>query len=258
MPHSVQNIANFNAYLILFFFLLLFLIEHLTSAQLNPLSKTAKKQRIINNIGLGCINAFMSLIIIVPLSYMAWEHSLNWRPDNIIIDILILDIAIYIWHRLNHKIPFLWRWHRVHHLDQFLDTTSAIRFHFCEVFLSALFRAPIIIFLDINWVSIIVFETLLTLCALFHHSNIKLQKGIERTLSYFIVTPSIHWVHHHNKQSDTDSNYAVFLSLWDRLFHTHSATKRFKGMPLGLKNHKDVSLPDKALVQLILNPFKRF
>ena len=257
MAYFVQNIANFNIYLILFFFLLLFLIERLAFAQLNPLSKSSRKQRIISNIGLGCINAFMSLIIIVPLSYMAWEHSFNWRPDNIIIDILILDIAIYIWHRLNHKIPFLWRWHRVHHLDQFLDTTSAIRFHFCEVFLSALFRAPIIIFLDINWVSVILFETLITLCTFFHHSNIKLQKNVESFLSYFIVTPSIHWVHHHNKQSDTDSNYAVLLSFWDRLFHTHSTTERFKNMPLGLKNRNGQSLPDKALTRLILNPFKR-
>src|SRR5689334_21732151 len=31
--------------------------------------------------------------------------------------ILLLDYTLYIWHRLTHAVPLLWRFHRVHHLD---------------------------------------------------------------------------------------------------------------------------------------------
>ena len=32
----------------------------------------------------------------------------------------------------------------------------------------------------------------------------------EKILSFIIVTPSIHWVHHHKRQKETDANYVQF------------------------------------------------
>jgi sterol desaturase/sphingolipid hydroxylase (fatty acid hydroxylase superfamily) len=65
------------------------------------------------------------------------------------LDLVTLDLWIYWWHRANHELPFLWRFHEIHHLDEFLDTTSAVRFHFGEVLLSTCVRAPLIILLGI-------------------------------------------------------------------------------------------------------------
>ncbi|MBW3625195.1 MAG: sterol desaturase family protein, partial [Armatimonadetes bacterium] len=46
---------------------------------------------------------------------------------------LLLDYTIYLWHRMTHRIPFLWRFHNVHHTDLDLDVSTALRFHFGEM-----------------------------------------------------------------------------------------------------------------------------
>ena len=153
---------------------------------------------------------------------------------------------------MNHRLPLLWRFHQVHHLDQWLDVTSAVRFHFGEVILSALVRGFVIVSLGMPLSSVIVFETLVLLGAGFHHSNLRLPIKFERALSKVIITPSIHWVHHHVIQQDTDSNYGALFSFWDRLFGSKSKSVRTADMNIGLDQRND-----KELLQLLLEPFRR-
>ena len=39
---------------------------------------------------------------------------------------LLLDYTLYLWHRANHRAPFLWRFHAVHHVDLDLDTNGEV------------------------------------------------------------------------------------------------------------------------------------
>jgi sterol desaturase/sphingolipid hydroxylase (fatty acid hydroxylase superfamily) len=214
-------------------------------------------KRVARNISLAGLNAILSWAVVVPLSALAASHALDWRPawwsgwTGLALDVLILDCWIYWWHRANHEWQFLWRFHEVHHLDETLDASSALRFHFGEVLLSSLVRAGVILLLGVPLLSVVVFETLLALSAMFHHSNIRLPKRLEKVLSYVIVTPSIHWVHHHAIRRDTDSNYSALLSLWDRLFASRSATVRTPDMPIGTEG-----LKDRSLAGLIARPFE--
>ena len=163
---------------------------------------------------------------------------------------MLLDLLIYWWHRANHRLPLLWRFHQVHHLDRFLDTTSALRFHFGEVLLSALARAAVIVLLDIPIASVLVFETLVLVAAIFHRSSLRLAAGFERTRARVVITPSIHWEHHHAPRSDTDSNYGTIFSFWDPLFASRSATPRSPGMPIGVD-----TCGEQRLARLLLRPF---
>jgi sterol desaturase/sphingolipid hydroxylase (fatty acid hydroxylase superfamily) len=81
---------------------------------------------------------------------------------------------------------------------------------------------------------------------------VKIPPRLERTLSWVVVTPAIHWVHHHAVRRDTDSNYATILSLWDRLFGNRSPTQRWPEMPIGVER-----LTDKRFFQLVVRPFRR-
>jgi sterol desaturase/sphingolipid hydroxylase (fatty acid hydroxylase superfamily) len=85
--------------------------------------------RIGRNLSLAAINALLSPFVVVPLTAFAASHAPDWRPAswNIALDILLLDLWIYWWHRANHELPFLWRFHEIHHLDGFLDATTALR-----------------------------------------------------------------------------------------------------------------------------------
>jgi sterol desaturase/sphingolipid hydroxylase (fatty acid hydroxylase superfamily) len=72
---------------------------------------------------------------------------------------------------------------------------------------------------------------------------VRLPGWLERPMSFVIVTPSIHWVHHHAIRTDTDSNYAAGLSVWDRLFGSRSATIRTAEMPIGVEGRRERDLP---------------
>lgn len=212
--------------------------------------------RVVKNFGLAGFNALLSPLIVLPVTQFAAIHALQWRPENwtggwlILVDLLILDCWIYWWHRINHEVQFLWRFHEVHHLDETLDASSALRFHFGEVLLSSLVRAGVIILLGIPFASVVIFETAIALGAIFHHSNLNLPRWLERPLSWLIVTPSIHWVHHHAIRSDTDSNYAGLLSVWDRIFGSSSKTSRTPDMPIGVEGQRD-----KSALRLVIRPF---
>jgi sterol desaturase/sphingolipid hydroxylase (fatty acid hydroxylase superfamily) len=218
----------------------------------------AMAARMAKNASLFAFNALLSPLIVIPLSAFAAQWALDWRPEwwsgwtGLILDLLLLDLWIYWWHRANHEIQFLWRFHEVHHLDEFLDVTSAVRFHFGEVLLSALVRASVIFILAIPLTSVVIFETMVLLNAIFHHSNVKVPPRLERVLSWFIVTPSIHWIHHHAIRRDTDSNYANFLSVWDRIFGSRSWTVRTPDMKIGVE-----TLADVPLLSLAIRPFRK-
>lgn len=222
-----------------------------TPADPDPGEPAGKSHRLGRNLSLWIINLILSPLIIVPLTALAADHALQWRIDlapwwqggrGLILDLLILDLFIYGWHRANHRVPFLWRFHQVHHRDRFLDVTSSLRFHFGEVILSALVRGGVIVVVSIPLSSVVVFEVLLLMAAAFHHSNIRLPGRLEKFLARLIVTPSIHWVHHHRRRPDTDSNYATILSWWDIVFASRSETKRTPSMPIGVEGEPEVSL----------------
>jgi len=144
-----------------------------------------------------------------------------------------------------------WPGGRPHRLGRFLDTTSGLRFQFGEVLPSALARAGIILLLGFPFVSVVVFEVLVLAAAIFHHSNLRLPAGFERALSRVVITPSIHWVHHHARRIDTDSNYGTIFSFWDPLFGTRSAKRRDLAMPIGTEGRGEEGLP-----ALLLHPFR--
>lgn len=254
MP-EIDQILQYKGWSVGGIFLLLFAFEHLRPSANAGLHWVS---RIVKNLSFWPVNIVLSLIVILPVSYFVSQHSLWVRPEwlsgfsGLALDIILLDLFIFWWHRAVHEIPFFWRFHEVHHLDEHLDTTSAIRFHFGEIFFGTLVRAFVILLFAMPFTSVVVFEILVLACTLFHHSNIALPASFENRVSKIIVTPSIHWVHHHAIRKDTDSNYGTIFSFWDRIFYTTSKTTRFATMKIGVEG-----LQDKGFVALLLSPFTR-
>src|SRR3954451_12255126 len=111
------------------------------------------------------------------------------RVLKVVIALLLLDYGLYVWHVLTHRIPFLWRFHLVHHIDLDLDASTAIRFHFAELIVSAPFRAAQILLIGVSPLAFSIWQTSLLLSILFHHSNVRLPAGLERRLGRVLVTP---------------------------------------------------------------------
>lgn len=201
-------------------------------------------RRLWRNLGFWPVNSLLSLAIVLPLS--AWAAALSpWSgPDGgplwlTLLHLLLLDGWIYLWHRMNHEWNFLWRFHQVHHLDETLDLSTALRFHGGELLLSAVFRLLPIMLFGIPFATLVLFESLVLLFSLFHHANLKLPKKLDRGLSWLIVTPNWHWLHHHAEAADLKTHYGTILTLWDRMAGSLSRTSPDPGLPIGIPGQAD-------------------
>ena len=105
----------------------------------------------------GATTAASEWPIVAPVQRLAERRRLGLlrrlplpRALRIVLGFLLLDYTLYVWHRLNHRTPFLWRFHAVHHIDLDLDSTTGLRFHFGELALAAGFRAAQVLLLGVD------------------------------------------------------------------------------------------------------------
>lgn len=133
---------------------------------------------------------------------------------------LLLDYSNYLWHVIMHKLPLMWRFHLVHHSDLDLDLSTAFRFHFGEMIGSVFFRGASVFAIGASPWNVLFYEAVFEAATQFHHSNWKLPYKVEKVLNKVIVTPRMHGIHHSMIKQETDSNYSVIFSWWDRLHNT--------------------------------------
>jgi sterol desaturase/sphingolipid hydroxylase (fatty acid hydroxylase superfamily) len=167
--------------------------------------------------------------------------------------ILLLDYTLYIWHRLTHRVPLLWRFHRVHHIDREMDASTALRFHFGEITLSVAFRAIQIRLIGASPQMYASWQTLLILCILFHHSNVRLPLSWERRLAMVLVTPRLHAIHHSVSAKEVNSNWSSGLTIWDWLHGTLRARVAQDSIAIGVPGFRGDR--DQELGNLLIHPF---
>ncbi len=168
------------------------------------------------------------------VGFFAWLDGPE--PLEVVAAVLLLDLVIYLQHRVLHRVPLLWRAHRVHHSDVAFDVTLGVRFHPFEILLSQALKLAAIALLGAAPLAVLLFELVLQGGALFTHADVALPAGCERVLRWWIVTPSLHRVHHSVERDETDSNFGFSVVWWDRLFGTYRAAPRRSEttMPIGL------------------------
>jgi sterol desaturase/sphingolipid hydroxylase (fatty acid hydroxylase superfamily) len=143
------------------------------------------------------------------------------NATRVLLSVILLDYGLYAWHVLTHKVPWLWRFHLVHHVDLDLDASTAVRFHFGEMLLSIPWRLAQIRVIGASPLALSVWQTFLFTSILFHHSNVELPERMERRLSWIIMTPRLHGIHHQARRESTNSNWSSGLTIWDFLHGTY-------------------------------------
>ena len=220
------------------------------------------------------INIFFTLTTIVInfcLAYLLLKTA-DWTVENnfgilqvlpemplwlyTIIGLLLLDlIGAYLVHLIEHRTKVLWRFHLIHHTDTWIDTTTANRHHPGESVIRFAFTLLGVFIVGSPMWMVFLYQTLSVVATQFNHANIALPKKLDVFLSYFIVSPDMHKIHHHYKLPYTDSNYGNIFSVWDRLFGT------FKTMPreeiiYGIDTHQDPK-EHNELKNLLNIPFQK-
>lgn len=252
--HIIRRAFDRNGTLILIpFFTVLFLIEQ--RRQLRKRVQPKVKRAIINSvvaIPAFTLLRFLFLPLMVKLAHknQQLQLGLNYqykapRFVKTLACYLLLDYGNYLWHVLNHKLPLLWRFHVVHHSDPDLDVTTAIRFHFGELVGSVFFRGAFVFLSGASPLNVLTYEVAFEAATQFHHSNINIPSKLEKLLNKVIVTPGMHGIHHSVIRQETDSNYSVIFSFWDRLHDTICLNVPQKSIVTGVAaydNHDELTI----------------
>jgi sterol desaturase/sphingolipid hydroxylase (fatty acid hydroxylase superfamily) len=176
------------------------------------------------------------------------------RPLAIIGAVVLMDYTLYLWHVLTHRVPFLWRFHAVHHVDLDLDASTALRFHFGELAASVPYRAAQVVLIGVDAEALTWWQTFLSLSILFHHSNVRLPRGLESALSWILVTPRMHGIHHSNEPAEANTNWSSGLACWDRIHRTFRLDIPQEQIHIGVKGidkEERVQLPE-----ILAQPFR--
>lgn len=140
----------------------------------------------------------------------------------VVLGVLLLDfIGAYLAHLVEHKVKPLWMVHLVHHSDHHVDTTTANRHHPLESLVRFSFTLLAVFILGAPIGVVMLYQSLSVVLSQFNHANINLPVKLDQWLSYVLVTPHMHKVHHHYVLPYTDSNYGNIFAIWDRLFGTY-------------------------------------
>jgi sterol desaturase/sphingolipid hydroxylase (fatty acid hydroxylase superfamily) len=187
---------------------------------------------------------------------------LQWIPSlplwgEVILGVLLLDfIGAYLPHFTEHRIKPLWMIHLVHHSDPNVDTTTANRHHPLESVVRFFFTLLGVFILGTSIGIIMLYQAISVVATQFSHANISLPKKIDRRISYFLVSPDMHKVHHHYRLPYTDTNFGNIFSIWDRLLGTFSYFEREK-IIYGVDVFPDAE-KNTQIGSLLKQPFEKY
>lgn len=209
------------------------------------------------------INFALAFILIKTAEYVTQSQFgiLNWLPSmNIVIytivGLLLMDFfGAYLAHFVEHKVKFLWRFHLIHHTDTYIDTTSGNRHHPGESVIRFAFTTLGVLVVGTPMWMVFMYQTLSVVATQLTHANICLPKKLDKVISYFLVSPDMHKIHHHYQLPYTDSNYGNIFSVWDRLFGTYLYLNR-EDIVYGVDTHMDPK-EHNVLVNLLKIPFQK-
>ena len=240
-------------------FVILFLLE-----RIRPLRRAVEawQTHIARNLTVGAI-AFVvafpvQLALLVPLSRRGFGLLPMIRMPaalRIVLAVILLDYTLWIWHWATHRVPFLWRFHLVHHIDRDLDASTALRFHAGEQLLSVAYRAAQIVVIGADPLAVWIWQIVLFVSILFHHSYGRLPARWERVLVRLVVTPRMHGIHHAQREEWTNSNWSSILTCWDFLHRTMRRNVPDDEIVIGVPAY--AAAREVTLGKILAAPFRR-
>ncbi len=187
---------------------------------------------------------------------------INWLPEMplwlyALLGVMLLDfIGAYLAHFVEHKVKPLWMIHLVHHTDHKVDTTTANRHHPLESIIRFGFTLFGVFIIGTPIAIVFLYQSLSLIATQFTHANIKMNRNVDIILSYVLVSPDMHKVHHHHVLPYTDSNFGNIFSIWDRLFGTFLKLDREK-IIYGVDTFPD-EMTNSNIKDLLKQPFHKY
>lgn len=226
----------------------------------------------VKHAGLNFFFTLTTIIINFVLAFLL-AKSAEWATENnfgiinwigemplwlyTLMGLMVLDlIGAYFIHWLEHRIGVLWMFHLIHHSDLQVDTTTANRHHPGESVFRFIFTLLAVVITGAPMWMVFMYQSISVFLSQFNHANIQLPEKLDKLISYFIVTPAMHHIHHHYQLPYTDSNYGNIFAVWDRIFGTYQTMPQ-KDIVYGIDTCMNPAENTKAM-PLLKIPFGKY
>ena len=137
---------------------------------------------------------------------------------SVILYLVIIDGAEYLFHRAQHALPFLWALHSLHHSDRAVNVTTTTRHHWADIFIRSLVIYPIVGLLFAVPYQAVLANGIVGYYNYFLHLNIKISFG---RWSAVLNSPQYHRVHHSDEPRLHNRNFAALFPVFDLVFGTY-------------------------------------
>lgn len=167
---------------------------------------------------------------------------------QVVLLIFAADLVQYFTHRAFHEVPWLWKFHAVHHSSEHMDWLAGSRSHFLEIVIDrSLVMVPLYL-LGPDKAALDGYVLFAAVQAVFVHANVRVPFG---PLKYLLTTPQFHHWHHSSDKPAIDTNYAVHLPIYDKLFGTYHMPDQHWPVEYGTTKRLPRTFVDQAVY-----PFK--
>ena len=156
-----------------------------------------------------------------------------------VLTFVIIDLVFYIYHRISHRVNFLWAIHMSHHSSEEMNFAVSFR----QAWFGPISKIPFFMVMPLigfDPTMIAVAGVISTLWGIVGHTQIIGKLG---PLEWIFNTPSHHRVHHGSNAEYIDKNYGNLLIIWDRIFGTFEPEK--DQVKYGLVNNVNTYNPTK-------------
>jgi sterol desaturase/sphingolipid hydroxylase (fatty acid hydroxylase superfamily) len=206
------------------------------------------------------LKAFAVLLFVnflAPFEIFSLSNLSLPRYLSIVISFLFIDFAGYFAHWLLHKISVLWKLHKLHHSDRAVDTVTTFFHHPLEGVANFLLNTLIFVLFDVPVPLILIYGVIASIHAPLTHFKILLPQKWNKIVSFLIVTPNFHRIHHSRDMKEGNSNFGIIFPFWDKLFGTYVSKTytQMKTIEFGINLEESPS--GNSLKEYLINPFIR-
>ena len=134
-----------------------------------------------------------------------------------VLSFVLIDLVFYCYHRLSHRMRFLWAVHMNHHSSEEMNFVVAFR----QAWLGPVTKIPffaVLPLIGLDPTITLVAGVAATLWGVLGHT--KLVDKLWWPVEWLFNTPSHHRVHHGSNPEYIDKNYGNIFIIWDRMFCT--------------------------------------
>ena len=156
-----------------------------------------------------------------------------------VLTFIMIDLVFYIYHRMSHRVRFLWAIHLSHHSSEEMNFAVSFR----QAWFGPISKIPFFMVLPLlgfDPTIIAVAGVMSTLWGIVGHTQIVGKLGF---IEWVFNTPSHHRVHHGSNKQYIDKNYGNLLIIWDRIFGTFEPEE--EPVRFGLVNNVNTYNPTK-------------